>query len=336
MRVESPEPDFAVEKALLEHGIAEAEAEGAPVMSAKQIQKASFDRGLILHPRKGYLGFRQLLRSFAQQLASASHVEVMNTPADIEIMFDKPRCHQRTRAAGLPVPQALGRIRCYEELVLGMNQHGFSRVFVKLANGSSGSGVVALNRIGNRPTAITTTEIVTENKSLKLYNSRRIRCYTNEREIAGLIDAICRERVHVERWLPKATLDEHGNFDLRVVVIAGRASHVIMRQSCGPITNLHLLNRRGDVNHLRARMGTSCWTALQSTCENAMSVFPDSLYSGIDVLLLPDLRRHAILEMNDFGDLLPNQLLHGQDTYATELSGLTMRKLGQRQRGSRV
>ena len=155
---------------------------------------------------------------------------------------------------------------------------------------------------------------------MRLYNSRKIRCYSDERNIAALVNVLCRECVHVEQWLPKAALDEHGNFDLRFVVIAGRAEHVVMRHSKSPITNLHLLNRRGDVNRLRERMGALHWAALQTTCERAMSIFPQSLYAGIDLLLMPGLRRHAVLEMNAFGDLLPNVLNHGLDTYAAELA----------------
>ena len=44
--------------------------------------------------------------------------------------------------------------------------------------------------------------------------------------------------------MPKAGLAGHV-FDLRVVVIAGRARHAVVRMSRGPMTNLHLLNRRG-------------------------------------------------------------------------------------------
>lgn len=97
-----------------------------------------------------------------------------------------------------------------------------------------------------------------------------------------------------------------------------------MRQSQSPMTNLHLLNRRGDVDGLRERMGMLDWAALQTTCERAMSLFPKSLYAGIDLLLMPGLRRHAVLEMNAFGDLLPNVLHRGLDPYAAELAALSL------------
>ena len=124
-----------------------------------------------------------------------------------------------------------------------------------------------------------------------------------QRDIAVLVNTLCREHVHVEQWLPKATFADQGNFDLRFVVIAGRACHVVMRQSHGPMTNLHLLNRRGDVNALRERVGAQHWPTLETTCERTMALFPNSLYAGIDLLLMPGLRRHAAAERPLDGDV---------------------------------
>ncbi|HSH77897.1 MAG TPA: hypothetical protein VLA19_05115, partial [Herpetosiphonaceae bacterium] len=111
-------------------------------------------------------------------------------------------------------------------------------------------------------------------------------------------------------------------FDLRVVVIAGQARHVVVRLSRGPMTNLHLLNARGDTDAVVARMGTEAWAAARETCERAMACFPDSLYGGIDLLVEPGYRRHAVLEVNAFGDLLPDVVWQGQDTYMAEVDAM--------------
>ena len=74
-----------------------------------------------------------------------------------------------------------------------------------------------------------------------------IRRYHQAAEVADLIDALAREGVQVEEWLPKAGLDE-SVFDLRVVVIGGEARHAVVRMGPGPMTNLHLGNRRGDLS----------------------------------------------------------------------------------------
>jgi hypothetical protein len=318
VRIESPERDVEVEKGLLRLGISEAESEGTPVMTEAQIEAVSFDRGLIRHPRQAFLGFRRLLRRFATELA-ARNVSGMNAPGDIEVMFEKSSCHQKLREAGVPVPQSLGLVRNYEELTHRMSRANLSRVFVKLNNGSAASGMVALHRTMHRPIAVTTVAMARDSNILRLYNSRRLRCYSVESEVATLVNALCRERVHVEEWLPKATLDALGNFDLRVVVIGGRTKHVVVRHSQGPFTNLHLLNRRGDFNRVRDRLGETGWSTIRSTCELAMSLFPNSLYAGLDVLVMPGFRRHAVLELNAFGDLLPDVRFDGRDTYATEL-----------------
>jgi len=136
-----------------------------------------------------------------------------------------------------------------------------------------------------------------------------------------LIDALCRHRVHVEQWLPKAGFDNR-TFDLRVVVIAGRACHTVARLSRSPMTNLHLLNERGDQDAVRERVGWPAWEAAMRNFELAMECFPGSLYAGIDLLFTPGHRRHVVIEVNAFGDLLPGVLWRGQETYATELRAM--------------
>lgn len=88
------------------------------------------------------------------------------------------------------------------------------------------------------------------------------------------------------------------------------------------MTNLHLLNTRADPERVRERMGTEAWEAALRSCEQAMAGFPGSLYAGLDLLIAPDYRRHAVLEVNAFGDLLPGVLWEGQDTYTAEISAM--------------
>jgi glutathione synthase/RimK-type ligase-like ATP-grasp enzyme len=245
----------------------------------------------------------------------------MNHPADMAVMFDKSRCHRRLAGAGLPVPPALDPVRSYDELVERMHAARCLRVFVKPAHGSSASGVVAYQTNGREHHATTTVEAVRRDGDLVLYNSKRLRVYRDPGEIAAIVDALCRQRVHVEQWLPKAGLGGR-TFDLRVVVIAGRTRHVVARLSRGPITNLHLDNAREGPARVRARLGEAAWAAAVRDCERALACFPDSLYAGVDLLVGADFRRHAILEVNAFGDLLLETYLDGLDTYATEVLAL--------------
>ena len=323
IRIESPGKDFGVERALLMLGADTVDGGDSPAarLSKDECASLSEDKGRILYPRQWYHGFCAALNRVEAELADAPAHTLMNAPGDIAVMFDKRLCHARLEAAGIPVPGRLGPVRSYNELVSRMREARWSRVFVKLAHGSSASGVVAFQSSETRCQATTTVEMVddpSEPMGLRLYNSRRIRTYTDTGRIARLIDALCVHGVHVEQWLPKAGLDGH-TLDLRVVVIAGEARHIVVRMSKSPITNLHLLNRRGDPDAVRLRMGEDAWRAAMETCERTMQCFPDSLYAGIDLLITADFKRHAVLEVNAFGDLLPGILSDGQDTYMAEL-----------------
>jgi hypothetical protein len=241
----------------------------------------------------------------------------MNPPDDIALLFDKRACHARLEGHGVPVPPALAPIASYDELLQQMRQRNWTRVFVKLAHGSSASGAVAYRFAGVRHQAITTVEMISQNGKLHLYNTRHIQVYQDQREIATLIDALCRQRVHVEYWIPKAGYANR-TFDLRIVTIAGKACHTVARLSQSPMTNLHLLNARGNAAEVQTRIGPERWQQARQTCEQAASLFP-SLYMGIDLLFTPDFRHHAILELNAFGDLLPGILHDGQETYTSEI-----------------
>ncbi|MBX9640293.1 MAG: STM4014 family protein, partial [Thermoleophilia bacterium] len=165
----------------------------------------------------------------------------------------------------------------------------------------------------------TTVEVEGQGDDLRLYNTRAIRRIASEPEAARLIDALCRERAQAERWIPKASIDG-GPFDLRVVVIAGRATHIVVRVGRSPMTNLHLLNRRGDPEAVRRRMDPADWDAAMASCERAAGSFPDSLYAGVDLAIAAGFRRHAVLEINAFGDLLPGVVDgDGRSTHAAEL-----------------
>ena len=101
----------------------------------------------------------------------------MNSPAEIALMFDKPACHRRLSESGVPVPECLGTVGSFDELREAMRAGGCARVFVKLAHGSSASGVVAYQTDGVRHRASTTVEVVRRGGQTLLYNSRRIRTH---------------------------------------------------------------------------------------------------------------------------------------------------------------
>lgn len=321
VRLESPGRDFVVEKALIAAGADEPDDAGPARVSRAAAERLAFDKGRVWHPRQWYLGFRATLRRIAGQLARCPLHTITAPPGDVELLFDKNRCQDLFAGRGVPVPRGLGPVRSFDELHERMRAAGCRRAFVKLAHGSSASGVVAYRTDGARQQALTTVEAVRAGGELRLYNSRRLRRYDDPAAIAELIDALAREGVRAETWVPKAGLGG-GVFDLRVVVIAGRARHAVVRISGGPMTNLHLLNRRGDLAAVRTRMGPAAWRAARRTCEHAAAALPGSLHLGVDLLVAPDFRRHFVAEANAFGDLLPGVLNGGVDTYGAELRAL--------------
>ncbi len=320
-RIDSPGRDFEVERALLVRGadIEDEETDAYDRLSKNQVENLTFDKGLILPSRQWYLGYRDSLKAIAQEIKSIPNLSLMNAPDEITIMFDKRACHQKMAQAGVSVPAGLPPIESFDHLLAEMKANQTSRVFIKLAHGSSAAGAAAFQLAGHRMRAITTAEMVRENGAVRLYASRRIRTLFDPTEIKTLVNALCGHRLHVERWLPKASTAD-GVFDLRVVTIRDQAAHVVARVSKSPMTNLHLLNKRGDWDKIRQHIGEERWETMQSTCLAAKALFPKSLYAGVDLLVSPNFRKHAILEINAFGDLLPGITHQGQDTYTKELS----------------
>ena len=111
-------------------------------------------------------------------------------------------------------------------------------------------------------------------------------------------------------------------FDVRIVVINGKARHVLPRLSAGPITNLHLGNQRGNAELLRKKLGLVKYEQMLHTAEQAVRTIPGAFYAGVDVLIPAGFGKPSILELNAFGDLLPQLLHQGEDTYTAELNAL--------------
>jgi hypothetical protein len=253
-------------------------------------------------------------------------------------MFDKRRCHARLSAAHVPVPPVLPTpsgepISGYAHLRELMTRAGWSRVFVKPAHGSSASGIVALQTRGPRIHAVSSVELVrprpgaTEPLMPELHNSLRVRTYTDEADLAVIIDRLAPDGLHVERWFPKASVRGRV-FDLRVVMIGGQPTHAVVRTSHAPMTNLHLGGSRGDLDEVQARLGASGWEQAMRICSRAAACFPGSPMVGVDLMVGITWRRFAVAEVNAFGDLLPRltglpgSTAEGQDTYAAQVAHL--------------
>jgi hypothetical protein len=329
LRIDSCGKNFEVEKRLLWRGGGIKDDPYYEKIGGLASEELAFDKGRIWPSRQWYLGWRAVLQHLEAQRQAAPPHRVMQHIPDLITMFDKVATHARLKSQGFPVPTALldsvGQpLQGFGALLAAMRKARLGQVFIKPAHSSSASGVIAYRRTGDRHQAITTIEIYPPSAPCRLYNSRHIRTYQGEPSyyIQWMIEQILRQRAQVECWIPKATLGDH-SFDLRVVVIGGEVRHIVPRLSQSPITNLHLLNERGTAQDVIALVGDPKWQAIRQLCqEMARQCFPDSLHLGIDLLLSSRSYKPYFLEVNAFGDLLPDVLDRGEDTYTAEIKAV--------------
>ncbi|MEW2071530.1 STM4014 family protein [Streptomyces sp. NPDC007346] len=265
--------------------------------------------------------------------ASAAGAGTLTSPGDLAALFDKRLCHALLEAAGVAVPASPtsgpqgAAVRGWSDVRALMREHRMPRAFVKLAHGSSASGVLAVETAG--PGRVRASTSVERDPEGRLFNSLRVRRYTTEREVGALVDALAPDGLHIERWLPKAS--QRGRAaDLRIVVVGGRATHAVVRTSLSPMTNLHLGGARGDLDEVRAAVSAvgGCWREALALCERAAACFPGTLCVGVDLLPTAGWRRFAVGEVNAFGDLLPGLTglpgsgAEGLDTYAAQVAAV--------------
>ncbi|MGW5385655.1 STM4014 family protein [Nocardia sp. NPDC003963] len=250
----------------------------------------------------------------------------LDDPAELAVLFDKRLCHARLAASEVAVPDSPTSgtavpVGDWADLRARMRAAGLARAFVKIAHGSSASGVLALE---THPSGrIRATTSVEATPSGALHNSLRVRRYRTESEIAAIVDRLAPDGLHIERWVPKSTLQGR-SCDLRILVVAGRATHMVARRSAVPITNLHLGGERGDPAAVRAAAGEH-WPRALELAERAAACFPRTLCVGVDLLPTAHWREFVVGEVNAFGDLLPRitglpgSPAAGQDTYTAQI-----------------
>jgi hypothetical protein len=304
VRIESPGKDWAVNRALALRG---------KEFSNIRLTKFNFPSleaaGEYIPSWAWYKGFCVCLDQL-ECLASRPDLMWMQDRADIRMMFDKWECHKRFDAINLPVP--LSKRESYYT----------GHYFLKSRYGSSGTGMAAFQYHSRHRLEIRlyTTLALHEDKLINTRNIRKVVSHDDAfyDSAVGLWQEYEQGNTHGEMWIPKATIPG-GAFDLRIVMIAGRMRHIVVRVSQSPITNLHLLNKRGDFEEVRRRISDAAWHRIEETCERVAALFPNSLSMGIDLLITATWNKHYVLEVNAFGDLLPNVLHEGEDTYTAEI-----------------
>lgn len=295
----------------------------------ENIADLQLEQGEIIPSNQWYAGLQQFFGIVQEQLVqSPSHYCTVDFSEGLQL-FDKRKTSELWQLLNLPTPyQVTEEVRSFEQLISVLNQQKLNRVFIKLAHGSGASGTIALAINKNQIQAITTIEMVESQKGIRLYNNRKLIRYNTWQQIAQLIDELLKyHKLQIERWLPKASY-QGKVFDIRVVVINGKAMHTLIRLGKQAITNLHLGNGRGDLEQIKNYLGNS-WQLVPELAEKAMQCFPNSLYAGVDILVSQNTKKPYLLEANTFGDFHPNTYYQGLDTYQAELLALlTRNKIG--------
>ncbi|AWV06621.1 hypothetical protein C9I47_0900 [Lysobacter maris] len=299
VKLESPGEAPALHDALVRRGWELAGGPGAP--------PAPLQHGELAHQQYWSAGFTAVLA------AMPADARYLNSPAELSLMTDKLACQQRLADAGVEVPPLFGAIAGHDQLHSRLDTHACDSVFIKARYGSSGAGVLAYRRHrAGREVATGPIELVVDGGRTRLFNSLRQRRYEDRAQIARLVDALAHQGAYVERWIPKPAVPgaEGGHFDIRAVALDGRPRQRIARCSRGPLTNLHLGNRRLPVDACLDRGGQGC---LESAVARAAAAFPSSRMIGFDLIVRGP--RAWVLEANGFGDLLLDVRHEGRSVY---------------------
>ncbi|GGD82432.1 hypothetical protein GCM10011514_53120 [Emticicia aquatilis] len=308
VKIDSPGENQTVRKKLIEYG----------KINIQHINNAFLSEfGRICYQDEWYRGFFSFLLDLKDKF-SPFKLHFMNSIDSILIMFDKVETKKLLNQNKILTPIALDNIYNYTELRNQMFNKKIHNVFIKPAHSSSASGVIAFRTQGSFVKAISSVELISDQGDVRFYNSLKVRTYTDEKSIITLINNFLLGKVSLEQWIPKASF-KGLSFDFRVVVINGKARHIVARTSKSPITNLHLGNARGNLSEIVTHISNERFESIKAVAENVAKCFPDCLYLGIDVLISANLRHIMVLEVNAFGDLLPNLIDDGETVYEAQI-----------------
>jgi glutathione synthase/RimK-type ligase-like ATP-grasp enzyme len=318
LRIDTPDQDVAAIAALYRAGEAAARAAGLETLPpGSEARLAAGDIGSPAQLCFGLVAGVETAASFARRHGALTST----TPLEVACAFDKTATLERLRAAGIAVPRNLLPVTGFDELVAAMEAAHMPRVFVKLRHGSAAAGMIALARNGGQWIAVTTAE---PGEDGRIRATRNIRRLTDRLAIARLIDRLVPLGLHVEAWLPKIGIAGRVA-DIRLVMLADGSVYPVLRTSRHPMTNLHLGGMRGPVDPLIERIGQDAWQAVLATARKAAGCFPDSHVLGLDIAILADGRRNAVLEANVFGDFVKDVRIDGFDPHQAQVRAITAR-----------
>lgn len=249
----------------------------------------------------------------------------MNHPNDLITMTDKLVCRNLFDMANIPQAPAILSPNDSSTLRQMLIEKRWNSVFIKPRWGSSGAGIIAFRwreKNNIREEIAITTLSGNPNSPYLTKQQNRI---TDRDQISSFLDLILSDGAIVEKWIPKICY-KSGPCDVRIVIIDGMPCHKIVRMGSGPITNLHLNAQRVLVEDLFSGSHSQQIANLHRLSCQAASLFPDSLYAGVD-LIIDQSWKIMIGEINGWGDLLPGIEYLGKDTFSQEIAMFLKRNI---------
>lgn len=241
-----------------------------------------------------------------------------NSPGAVCRLLDKREAKRHLQDQGIPVTQMFSEeIRTVDQLMESMRVRRCFSVFVKPRFFSGAAGVAAfrLHPVHGKMRLYTSCRL----EGKQLVNTRRLFCLDDQEEICLLLEELLSLDCVVERWHPKADFCGK-SYDLRVVFQFGHIAHIVVRQSKGPVTNLHLNNRALNIQELNLEKTTI--EEIAKICEKAVSSIPGLSMAGVDILLEKNTLRPRIIEMNGQGDLIYQDIYQENRIYREQVEQL--------------
>ena len=256
-----------------------------------------------------------------EQLSKKKEIHFLNSPSDILQLLDKSACKKHLSKSNITVTEMItDNLNDYSELKELMLSKKIKSVFVKPMYGSGAAGIIALSLNPANKKILAYTAAVFDGDVL--FQQKRIRKITDEKEIEKIVNAVASLGVIVERWYSKAALNGNA-FDFRVVWQFGCIEYIVARKSSTPITNLHLNNGAVLFDEILERKES--WNTgnilnnIEQLCNSAMMLYPNTRVAGLDVMLDKKSGKPRIIEINGQGDLLYQDIYKDNLIYRNQI-----------------
>ena len=246
-------------------------------------------------------GYEEELEVLAS-LEGEQKLTFLNHPEAIICLLDKRVCKRCLQSRGIPVTETLlESVSHPEQLLEAMEREQMSQVFLKPVRGSGAAGAAAFRYQRKTGQMVLYTCSMEDPDTGRLVNTKRLRRFTDRKQILSLIRRLTALDCMAERWYPKA---EHKgySYDLRAVVQDGQVDFLLSRLSRGPLTNLHLNNHPLAARELG--LPSRIWEETEELCRTAAGCFRGLRSTGMDILLEKGSLRPRVIEMNGQGDLI--------------------------------